>query len=648
MGLIGGVFLPNGGDSGQALSLIDGCLSQFAHDRKKRWVQGPVALVVLQREVTPEDFDETQPELLDNGLSMAFDGRIDERPELLDRLGIDSQAKNNITDSRLFAAAFEKWGGNAGRHVIGDYACAVWNQNNRELTLFTDSMGNRPLFWAALPNGGIAFSSHITALTKLEGVSLEIDEYWVADFLTLTHLDADRTAYQGVRQLPQAHCLKATPHRIHEARRYWYLRDDIKPLNLPNVQDYYDHFLEVFERAIADRLRYRKDVPVATMLSGGLDSSSITVAITRNRQNRGQKIIAVSSRLPDENNTPYQDESEFINSLLNRYPDIRGIPVYAEGMDFLSEIDRALAIFGQPTRDGFYYRTFALLEAASGEGAKLLFTGMGGDVFASAGLNQAIPQILHALNIREAFAYLQKESGVTGRHPFRMVLAQLLRPRLSGLAGRAALFRRYKASQYLDSLGIKPQRDFSDKVRLNDRIERTNTPPRIRYHQKLWETEERMCQSGRVLQASSLFSMAGLGFDLHVTNPLFDRRVIATSSSIPLVIRRPAGNPRALLRESARPLLPEEIYRRTTKGPFCPDYPLRASRAIERLTAENTIPLESAYLESGDHNSRRFKQTHTQNNGVTLITSRLLPFMLEYWLKKNIFKKKEFHHYHAD
>ena len=125
MSLIGGVFLPNSGDSGQALSLIDGHLSQFPHDRKKQWVQGPVALAVLQREVTPEDFDETQPELLDNGLAMAFDGRIDERTELLERLDIDSQARKNITDSRLFAAAFEKWGENTGRHVIGDYACAV-------------------------------------------------------------------------------------------------------------------------------------------------------------------------------------------------------------------------------------------------------------------------------------------------------------------------------------------------------------------------------------------------------------------------------------------------------------------------------------------------------------------------------------------
>ncbi|MDA8379083.1 MAG: asparagine synthase-related protein [Planctomycetia bacterium] len=338
--------------------------------------------------------------------------------------------------------------------------------------------------------------------------------------------------------------------------------------------------------------------------------------------------------MPDENNTPYQDESEFINSLLNRYPDIRGIPVYAEGVDFLSEIDRALAIFGQPTRDGFYYRTFALLEAASGEGAKLLFTGMGGDFFASATLNQAIPQILHALNIREAFAYLHKESGATGRHPFRMVLAQLLRPRLSGLAGRAALFRKYKASQHLDSLGIRPQRDFSDRVQLNDRIERTIFPPGVRHHEELWETEERMCQFGTITQASSMLSMAGLGFDLHVTNPLFDRRVIATSSSIPLQIRRPAGNPRALLRESARPLLPEEIYRRMTKGAFCPDFSLRASHAIERLTAGNKIPLDSTYLESDDHNSRRLKQAHTQNNGVKPITSRLLPFMLEYWIKK--------------
>jgi asparagine synthase (glutamine-hydrolysing) len=208
-------------------------------------------------------------------LSVVADARIDDQDALrakLDAAGAPCPAQ--ATDCDLILAAFRAWGSDCVHHLVGDFAFAAWDADAQRLFLARDHIGIRVLYHAQVGPTFI-FSSAFDAVRRFPGVSQDLDEHVIGDYLIAGHnLRPHTTGLKAVQRLAPAHTLIVTAAST-QARRYWSLpQPDL--LRLPRDEDYVAAFRACLDRAVLDRIRGAR---VAVPLSGGMDSSSLAATI---------------------------------------------------------------------------------------------------------------------------------------------------------------------------------------------------------------------------------------------------------------------------------------------------------------------------------------------------------------------------------
>src|SRR5579871_4933729 len=203
-----------------------------------------------------ETFDtesEQQPFMLE-GLTIVANARIDERNTLIEKL--QSAGRNisrNAPDVELILSAYLVWAEDSVRHLIGDFAFAIWDTTRQQLFAARDHFGLRGLFYAHKGNTLIV-SNDISAIRLHPLVSSALDERAIGDFLLFgSHLwlEKSRTAYADIQRIPPAHALICNPQQSR-IERYWTL--PITPmLRYRDRSSYIEHFREVFKDAVKDR-----------------------------------------------------------------------------------------------------------------------------------------------------------------------------------------------------------------------------------------------------------------------------------------------------------------------------------------------------------------------------------------------------------
>jgi len=195
------------------------------------------------------------------------------------------------SDSETIIHLYEERGLDFVDQMNGQFAFALWDQRRRRLVLARDRVGIRPLFHATLPDGSLLFGSEMKALLAHGGVRAAIDPAAVGQVATLWVTIPPRTAFKGIEELCPGAMLVLDGSR-RSVRRYW--RHDFPRQHEYEERDI-DHWCgrvrELLDDAI--RLQLRADVPIATYLSGGLDSSILT-ALAARRESRRMKSFSVA------------------------------------------------------------------------------------------------------------------------------------------------------------------------------------------------------------------------------------------------------------------------------------------------------------------------------------------------------------------
>jgi asparagine synthase (glutamine-hydrolysing) len=210
-----------------------------------------------------------QPMRGERGTLLVYNGEVYNHPELRASLGGDFAT---TSDTEVVLRLLERDGLAALDRLNGQFAFAWWEPGERRLTLVRDRFGVRPLHWAALPDGGIAFASEAKALFASGEVVAEPDLAGIDEVFTLWGPRAPHSAFRGVAQLPPGGLLVWERGEIVARRTWWEPTYDSAPASAPAPDA--DELPELLADAV--RLRLRADVPVGTYLSGGLDSSLIT------------------------------------------------------------------------------------------------------------------------------------------------------------------------------------------------------------------------------------------------------------------------------------------------------------------------------------------------------------------------------------
>jgi len=216
---------------------------------------------------TKESRREKQPHAATSGVVVTWDGRLDNREELIRQLsdGLSTES----TDVAIVAAAYEKWSTDCFAKLIGDWAFSIWNRRDRALILAKDFVGTRHLYYA-IEKDQVTWSSILDPLVLLAGKQFALEEEYIAGWLAFfpaTHL----TPYVGIRSVSPASFVRISSGR-QTVHKYWDF-DPRKKIRYHSDTEYEEHFRTVFAESVKRRLR--SDSPILAELSGGMDSSSI-------------------------------------------------------------------------------------------------------------------------------------------------------------------------------------------------------------------------------------------------------------------------------------------------------------------------------------------------------------------------------------
>jgi len=246
---------------------VSAALAPYGPDSDESYSKHGVRILYRAFHTTKESRREKQPHISASGPVITWDGRLDNRAELISELG--DSLTNGSTDVAIVAIAFEQWGASGFAKLIGDWALSIWNPGNRSLILAKDPIGTRHLYYSFV-NNQVTWSTILDPLVRLAGKTFTLDEEYIAGWFSMfpaVHL----TPCVGIHSVPPSSFVFLRPGR-HTVSRYWEF-DPRKEIRYRTDAEYEEHFRTVFATAVQRKLR--SDRPVLAELSGGRDSSSI-------------------------------------------------------------------------------------------------------------------------------------------------------------------------------------------------------------------------------------------------------------------------------------------------------------------------------------------------------------------------------------
>jgi asparagine synthase (glutamine-hydrolysing) len=246
---------------------VSAFLAPYGPDSNESCSKGGITILYRAFHTTKESRRETQPHISPSDAVITWDGRLDNRAELISELG--DAVTSNSTDVAIVSAAYEKWNTNCFAKLIGDWALSIWNTRNRSLILAKDPIGTRHLYYS-IDKDNITWSTVLDPLVLFAGRTFALNAEYIAGWFSMfpaTHL----TPCVGVHSVPPSSfvILRRGKHTIS---KYW----DFNPANKIRYRtdaEYEEHFRTVFASAVQRSLR--SDSPILAELSGGRDSSSI-------------------------------------------------------------------------------------------------------------------------------------------------------------------------------------------------------------------------------------------------------------------------------------------------------------------------------------------------------------------------------------
>ncbi|HAA27135.1 MAG TPA: asparagine synthase [Cyanobacteria bacterium UBA8553] len=339
-------------------------LTVLGPDGKGDWRDREVNLSLGRTQFynTPESAHEA-PVVETEGCVLVWDGRLDERESLL------AGRPSSTTDAQLIIESYRRWGEDCLRYLIGEFVFILWDASRDLLLVGCDVMGGRTIayYWDGQT---LLLSSRVLTLLHHPQVSKKLDELYLAH--TICDFWAQPpglTPFADIKRLLPGYALILKSGQLQQ-RQIAKLAVPERYQSPKSPEIYYEKFWYLLNQSVKDRLRsYR---PVCTTLSGGLDSTTVTVSLL----NHLPKIDAFSI-VTDI--FPEFDERQPIASFLQRYPQVKWHEVNCDEAWSLSEPWEHLPVPDDPLITCTLPMNLQVMEQIQKQGFGLVFDGEWGD-----------------------------------------------------------------------------------------------------------------------------------------------------------------------------------------------------------------------------------------------------------------------------
>jgi asparagine synthase (glutamine-hydrolysing) len=304
---------------------------------------------------------------------LIFNGEIYNYRELRSALRAAGHRFVSDSDTEVIVHLVEEHGTDFPHHLRGMFAVAVWDTEDRSLTLVRDRLGIKPLYYQA-DGRRLHFSSEARTLPGAAGL---LDEYSLACYLQLGWVPGPRTVFEGVRELPPGHRLTWRAGKL-EVDRWWQPTLTADPAR-PGLAG-----------ALADSVARHlvADVPVGVFLSAGVDSAVVATLASKGDRD----VTAYTVAFPD-----VPDEAAEAGRLAARLG-LRHQVVKVDGPSILASVDDFAASLDQPTVDGL--NTWVISREVRARGAVVALSGLGGDeLFSGYSTFRHVPRVARLLDV---------------------------------------------------------------------------------------------------------------------------------------------------------------------------------------------------------------------------------------------------------
>src|SRR6266545_2047213 len=477
-----------------------------------------------------------------DGLVMVYNGELYNYRELRAELQAVGVGFRTSSDTEVLMEAWRRWGPASLRRLRGMFAFALVDEHAGTLVLARDHFGIKPLFYTAR-DGGVAFASELKGLRPLLGDNPQVDPTAIVASLMYYWIPEDHCVYQGVHKLPPGCWLQVGADGRQRLERYF---DPSVELAAPSGHRVdVDGLREVLEDSIAAHLV--ADVPISTFLSGGLDSSLITVLATRH--NRDIDSYTISFRPEDRRFEAMPDDLSYARKLAARHGiQLHEVEIAPDVADLLPRMVHSL---DEPIGDAAAINAYLICQAARDAGVKVLLSGMGADELFG-GYRKHYANLLAARYRRLPGALRQR----------------VIEPAVQRLpvAGRRRGYRSVRWAKRFVAFAGQPEeaafrRSYThyDVGGLHELLD-----------PELWPSVDRLVDEHAAVYAEGPASMAA---STEVRVPYVDKEVAAAAFAIPGSAKIVGRERKAVLKRAAEAWLPREIVYRP-KGLF--SAPLRA------------------------------------------------------------------------
>jgi asparagine synthase (glutamine-hydrolysing) len=495
---------------------------------------------------TKESRCDIQPHVFASEAVLVWDGRLDNREELIGLLACETSATS--TDLEIVAAAYEHWGTGSFARLIGDWALSIWDPRGRRLILARDFIGTRQLYYS-VEKDHVKWCTILDPLVLFAGHSFKLHKEYVAGWLAFFPAP-QITPYVGIDSVPPSSFVRLEPGG-RTIVKYWDF-DPGKRVRYRADAEYEESFRDVISSSV--RRRLRSDTPVLAELSGGMDSSSIVcvadIIIAQGAADtpRLDTVSYYNDSEPNWNERPFFTKVEEKRGRTGCHIDVSK----AECCGFEPDMQTFTVIPGS----GGGPATVSdqrLADYVKSQGSRVVLSGTGGDEV-TGGVPTPIPELmdllvtarfktlaselrLWALNQRKPWFHLLFETAQTFAPPFLVGVPKYMRP-----------------APWLDASFVK-----------RNRAALTGYPARVKLLGPLPNFQENICAL-EMLRRQLSCSALSLNPPREKRYPYLDRDLLEFMYAIPREqVVRP-GQRRSLMRRALTGIVPDDVLKRKRKA----------------------------------------------------------------------------------
>jgi asparagine synthase (glutamine-hydrolysing) len=467
----------------------------------------------------------------DKTLWLVYNGEIYNYIELREELIKKGHRFHSQSDTEVILHAYKEWGTACLQRFNGMWAFALWDERSQQLFCARDRFGIKPFYYTEI-NGSFLFASEIKALIEHPEVGKRPDDEILGTYLAWGVQDHSAcTMFEGISQLKPAHALIVTKEGPHTSYQYWdVIVNGAVRSDVPDNQES-SRFLDLLRDAT--RIHLRSDVAVGTCLSGGIDSSTLTVLI--NNLIRDEAPASVSDRQKTFSvvfTDKRFDESRYIDEIVNA-TSVDSHRTEPAPEQLWEDIDRLIWVQDEPFGSLSIYAQYCVMRLAQ-KNVKVVLDGQGAD------------ELLAGYLAYQA-SYIR---GLV--HSFHTIKA------LREIAGSIRIHRGFFGSAFGQLLARRTRR----------KLLTVTVPPVDRYAGSLAEVLRRDLCSTNLPALLHYEDRNAMAFSLESRVPYLDVRLVEYLASLPLDQKIRNGVTKIALRNAVKGIIPESIRCRMDKMGF--------------------------------------------------------------------------------